>query len=117
MILSTQGTDSSAYRLTLPVSFAPETVAMDVMGCRNYTVNGRGEISADMDRGEPLVLYPASMIGGSEMCGYEDINGSTVDMETGGNSTKIPGASAMGLSSSLGDLIVSLMTGILMLLL
>lgn len=60
--------------------------------------------------------YPANMMGGSGLCEFEDSNVSVVEMGTGtgGNSTSIPGASAMSLYSSLGVSMVSLMAGIIM---
>ncbi|OJJ51285.1 hypothetical protein ASPZODRAFT_148590 [Penicilliopsis zonata CBS 506.65] len=65
MILSTQGTASTAYTFNIPVTYAPGVVAMDILNCVNYTVDVNGNLDMFMDKGEPRVLYPVQFMPGS----------------------------------------------------
>ncbi|RJE20282.1 hypothetical protein PHISCL_07391, partial [Aspergillus sclerotialis] len=53
MILSTQGSDSGKYMMTIPMSYGPGTVAMDVLSCVNYTVDSTAQLTFEMESGEP----------------------------------------------------------------
>lgn len=58
--------------MTVPVSYGPGMVAMDVLNCVNYTVlEGKG-LDVEMERGEPRVLFPVEMMVGSGLCGFEE---------------------------------------------
>lgn len=70
MVLSTQGTDGGQYGMRLPVTYEPGVVAMDVLRCVEYTVNGQAELVVRMDRGEPRVLFPVELMDGSGLCGF-----------------------------------------------
>ncbi|KAB8220203.1 glycoside hydrolase superfamily [Aspergillus novoparasiticus] len=89
MLLSTQGSNSSAYNLTMPVSFNGGVQVMDVLNCVNYTVNQQSELIVPMDKGEPRVFFPASLMPGSGLCGYTTANVSFVDLKTKGAAAAI----------------------------
>ncbi|PWY70844.1 alpha-amylase [Aspergillus sclerotioniger CBS 115572] len=74
MLLSTQGSNGSAYDLTLPMSYGASTVVTEVLNCVNYTVNTQSELIVQMDKGEPRVFFPADMMPGSGLCGYNVSN-------------------------------------------
>ncbi|KAE8353176.1 glycoside hydrolase superfamily [Aspergillus coremiiformis] len=74
MLLSTQGTQSGAYNLTMPVSFNGGMEVIDVLNCVNYTVNQQSELIVPMERGEPRVFFPTSLMPGSGLCGYPSAN-------------------------------------------
>ncbi|RAH78901.1 alpha-amylase [Aspergillus japonicus CBS 114.51] len=74
MLLSTQGSNGSAYDLTLPVSYGASAVVTEVLNCVNYTLNTNSELVVSMDKGEPRVFFPASMMPGSGLCGYNASN-------------------------------------------
>ncbi|KAE8155105.1 glycoside hydrolase superfamily [Aspergillus avenaceus] len=80
-LLSTQGSKSSAYNLTMPVSFLGGTVVTDILNCVNYTVNARSELTISMDKGEPRVLFPAEMMPGSGLCDYPVVNVSFAELK------------------------------------
>lgn len=112
MVLSTQGTGSGEYTLTMPVSFLAGTVAIDILDCRNYTVNQRGELSVDMNKGEPRVLFPMDMMEGSGLCGYEYSNVSYVTLETDGGGSNSGASTVEGFWVSL---VVPVMAGLVVL--
>ncbi|RAK99978.1 alpha-amylase [Aspergillus ibericus CBS 121593] len=74
MLLSTQGTNGSAYNLTLPKTYGAGIVVTEVLNCVNYTTNTYSELIVPMDKGEPRVFFPASMLPGSGLCGYDVSN-------------------------------------------
>ena len=74
MLLSTQGSNGSAYDLTLPMTYGASTVVTEVLNCVNYTVNTQSELIVPMDKGEPRVFFPADMMTGSGLCGYNVSN-------------------------------------------
>jgi alpha-amylase len=92
MLLSTQGTQGKPYTLTLPVSFNAGTAVTEVLNCKAYSVDEQGELSIDMDQGEPRVLFPTKLMNGSGLCGYSSENISYADLMTGRGS----GSSSLG---------------------
>jgi hypothetical protein len=84
MLLSTQGENSTAYDLSMPVSYNGGTTVMDVLSCANYTVNDQSELVVPMDKGEPRVFFPTSLMPGSGLCGYTSSNISFVELKTKG---------------------------------
>ena len=82
MLLSTQGSNSSAYNLTMPVSYNGGVEVVDVLNCVNYTVNAQSELTVPMDKGEPRVFFPTSLMPGSGLCGYTSANVSFVELKT-----------------------------------
>ncbi|RAH53640.1 alpha-amylase [Aspergillus piperis CBS 112811] len=74
MVLSTAGSNGSAYTLTLPMSYGASEVVTEVLNCVNYTVNTYSQLVVDMDKGEPRVFFPAAMMPGSGLCGYNTSN-------------------------------------------
>lgn len=84
MILSTQGLESGKYMMTIPMSYAPGTVAMDVLSCVNHTVDSTAQLTFEMEGGEPRVLFPVGYLGGSGLCGFEEVrNGSVIGVLDG----------------------------------
>ncbi|PYI04009.1 alpha-amylase [Aspergillus sclerotiicarbonarius CBS 121057] len=74
MLLSTQGSNGTAYNLTLPRTYGAGIVVTEVLNCVNYTTNTLSELIVPMDKGEPRVFFPASMMPGSGLCGYNVTN-------------------------------------------
>ncbi|KAL4875938.1 glycoside hydrolase superfamily [Aspergillus karnatakaensis] len=70
MVLSTQGSDSGAYKIRMMNGYQPDYVVVDVLSCKTWTVNDMGELRLDMDKGEPRVLFPENLMRGSGLCGY-----------------------------------------------
>nr|UBX54574.1 glycoside hydrolase [Aspergillus sp.] len=87
MVLSTQGAQGHPYPLKLWVSYNPGTAVMDVLNCVNYTVDGYGELIVPMDKGEPRVLFPTELMGGSGLCGYPLDNVTFAELKTGQDSS------------------------------
>lgn len=84
MLLSTQGTNSSAYNLSMPVSFTGGTVVTEILNCVNYTVNTQSELVVPMDKGEPRVFFPADLMPGSGLCGLPVANVTYAALRTQG---------------------------------
>ncbi|PYH90509.1 alpha-amylase AmyA [Aspergillus ellipticus CBS 707.79] len=78
-VLSTQGSKSGAYDITMMNGYQPGFVVMDIFTCRNYSTNDMGELRLGMDGGEPRVLFPVNLMNGSGLCGFvfsrEDVRG------------------------------------------
>ena len=85
-VLSTQGSNTDKFVLTLPSTYGPDFVATDVLHCVNYTTDLRSEMRLVMEKGLPRVLYPADLMPGSGLCGYPRSNVSWVELTTGGSS-------------------------------
>lgn len=101
MLLSNQGTQGKPYPLTLPVSFNAGTAVTDVLNCKAYAVNGNGELTIDMDKGEPRVLFPTKLLDGSGLCGYPLANVTYADLKTGrGSGSTSLGARNKGSANS-----------------
>jgi alpha-amylase len=92
MLLSNQGNLGGAYTLMLPVTYNAGTAVTDVLNCKAYSVNIKGELNIDMDKGEPRVLFPSKLLDGSGLCGYSSSNISYADIRTGRGS----GSSSLG---------------------
>ncbi|THC88087.1 hypothetical protein EYZ11_012469 [Aspergillus tanneri] len=119
MLLSTQGTNSKPYHLTLPASYIPGTVAMDILNCVNYTVNEQGEMTIDMEKGEPRVFFPADLMEGSGLCGYTSANTSLTSLKTGSSSStslgiRITGSTAHVVFASLIMSVLTSLVGVLL---
>lgn len=82
MLLSSQGTKSKPYTVTLPVGYNAGTSVMEVMTCKKYLVNNYGELTVDMDAGEPRVFFPVPLMNGSSLCGYPLSNISYTELRT-----------------------------------
>ncbi|KAJ5580342.1 glycoside hydrolase superfamily [Penicillium hispanicum] len=74
MLLSNQGSNGRPFNLTLPVSYNAGMVVMDILNCRNHTINNEGELIVGMDKGEPRVFFPVNLLPGSGLCGYSFTN-------------------------------------------
>ncbi|KAJ5799340.1 CAZyme family GH13 [Penicillium psychrosexuale] len=87
MVLSTQPSTSGAYNLDMAVTYNAGTVIMDVLNCKNYTVDNQGLLRVDMNKGEPRVFFPTQYMEGSGLCGYPETNVTLAMLETGSSST------------------------------
>ncbi|KAB8202802.1 glycoside hydrolase superfamily [Aspergillus parasiticus] len=79
MVLSTQGTNSSAYTARVINGYQPSHIIIDVLTCDKYKVKEWGEIRLPMDKGEPRVLFPTDLMYGSRLGVYERANVSSED--------------------------------------
>jgi alpha-amylase len=71
MLLSTQGTNSSPYTLTLPATYNAGTNVTEVLSCKTYMVNEYdASLIVDMESGLPRVFFPTALLLGSGICGY-----------------------------------------------
>ena len=86
MVLSTQPSTSGAYNLDMAVTYNAGTVIMDVLNCKNYTVDNQGLLRVNMDKGEPRVFFPTQYMEGSGLCGYSESNVTLAMLETGSSS-------------------------------
>jgi len=82
MVLSNQGSQGKPFQLTLPFSFNAGTAVTEVLNCKNYTLDNQGELTIDMDAGEPRVFFPTRYMEGSGLCGYSSANVSLADLKT-----------------------------------
>ncbi|RHZ66738.1 alpha-amylase [Aspergillus thermomutatus] len=120
MLLTAQGSNSNFFNMTMPVSYNPGVVAMDVLNCVNYTVDGAGQLTVSMDKGEPRVFFPANLMAGSGLCGYAESNISYVQLKTGKPAASVSSGSAGVLSmvtagtplTILFSVFVSIVTGL-----
>lgn len=72
IVLSTNGEKGGQYNLKLPITFQPGMVVTEIITCVNYTVSDDGQLNMAMNQGQPRVLFPASQMGGSGLCGVGD---------------------------------------------
>ncbi|KAL4808944.1 glycoside hydrolase superfamily [Aspergillus unguis] len=79
MVLSTKGSHGDAYTITMADAFQSSIVVRDVLSCRTWTVNDKGELWLDMDKGEPRVLFPEAAMRGSGLCGFGRNEGRNLD--------------------------------------
>jgi len=71
-VLTNGGTNATDLKLALGMSetgFSSGTLLTDVLSCTNYTVDSTGSIALSMSAGLPLVLYPATSLQNSSLCG------------------------------------------------
>ncbi|KAJ5682034.1 glycoside hydrolase superfamily [Penicillium maclennaniae] len=88
-LLNNQGSQGGAYRLTLPFSYNAGTEVTEILTCNNYTLDNQGELTVDMDKGEPRVFYPTQYMEGSGLCGWSAANVTLVAIRTGTTSTSL----------------------------
>ena len=102
-VLTSGGEQTGDYDLTLPTAFTSDTVVTNVVSCTNYTVNDYGQLTLPMGGGMPFVLFPASRMHGSELCGFGNVS---VEVMQGGAGSVTQGAT---MPSSLAMVIASVM--------
>lgn len=73
-VLSSGGETTGDYTLDLPTAFAAGVQVTDVVGCVNYTVNEYGQLTLPMAGGLPHVLFPATKMNGSRLCGFGNVS-------------------------------------------
>lgn len=97
-ILSNLGTSGADYILSLnDTQFTPGTQVTEVLTCTNITINSTGHLDVPMSQGLPRVVYPTSLLYGSELCNMPDSQPSTGGVIT---ATVYPVASATSTSAS-----------------
>ncbi|KAJ5317172.1 hypothetical protein PENANT_c029G08306 [Penicillium antarcticum] len=68
-ILSNLGESGSSYTLSLPdTGFQPGDKLMEIITCTSVTVDSSGKVPVSMTKGQPRILYPASLIQGASLC-------------------------------------------------
>ncbi|KAG2007786.1 hypothetical protein GB937_008286 [Aspergillus fischeri] len=70
-IFSNQGSNGGKYQLALKDAYAPGTEVMEVLGCSKLTANDAGNLTVEMDAGEPRVFFPVAQLNNSGLCGFE----------------------------------------------
>jgi alpha-amylase len=72
-LLSSGGEGMGDYQLDLATAYGSDVQVVDVVECRNYTVNQYGQLTLPMGGGLPKVLFPAAKMNGSQLCGFGDV--------------------------------------------
>jgi len=86
-VLSSLGENGTNYNLMLPTAYESGLTVTDVLSCSNYTVDQTGQLNLPMNKGEPLVLFPADRMNGSQLCGIGNWS-STAETPTKGSSSE-----------------------------
>ncbi|KAK3672731.1 hypothetical protein LTR78_007317 [Recurvomyces mirabilis] len=71
-IFTNGGDNGGAFTLDVPLSdfgYAANTQLMEVLTCKTYNLDGQSSLSIPISAGAPAVLYPASSLSGSSLCG------------------------------------------------
>ncbi|KAF4210361.1 hypothetical protein CNMCM8980_004292 [Aspergillus fumigatiaffinis] len=100
-IFSNQGSNGGKYQLALKDAYAPGTEVMEVLGCSKLTANDVGNLTVDMDAGEPRVFFPVAQLNNSGLCGFEkqktvSSSNSNSDSDSNSNSNNSAQASNNG---------------------
>ncbi|EMC95703.1 glycoside hydrolase family 13 protein [Baudoinia panamericana UAMH 10762] len=75
-VLTNSGQNASSATLTVSLGglgYVSGTQLTEVLTCANYTVDSSGFIDLPMSEGLPRVLYPASALGNSSLCGLSGV--------------------------------------------
>lgn len=70
-VFSNQGTNGGKYQLALKDAYAPGTEVMEVLGCSKLTTDDVGNLTVEMDAGEPRIFFPVAQLKNSGLCGFE----------------------------------------------
>lgn len=100
MVLSSQPSTSTYYTIRLPYSYNAGVELLDVLNCKNYTVDNNGLLEVDMDKGEPRVFFPTEYMDGSGLCGFSASNASLATIKTGKDITSYSSAGTKTLGSA-----------------
>lgn len=114
MVLSNQGSNGKPYQLILPFSYNAGTQVTEVLNCKNYTLDNNGELTIDMDAGEPRVFFPTKYMQGSGLCGYSYANESLVILKTGAKSPGVNGSGSRPDRTVWAALMLAITTGLMM---
>lgn len=115
MVLSTQPSTSKYYTIRLFYTYNAGVQLVDVLSCKNYTVDNQGLLVVGMDKGEPLVFFPSEYMEGSGLCGYSASNASLASIKTGKDITSYSaGAKTLG-STGLVCLLATVMSYLMIL--
>nr|POE47204.1 acid alpha-amylase [Quercus suber] len=73
-VLNNNGDDQEDFELQISDhGYAAGVVLTEILTCSNATVNGTGYINLPMGAGLPRILYPASLMPGSALCGAPNL--------------------------------------------
>ncbi|KAJ5357180.1 CAZyme family GH13 [Penicillium brevicompactum] len=100
MVLSSQPSTSTYYTIRLPYSYNAGVELLDVLNCKNYTVDNNGLLEVDMDKGEPRVFFPTEYMDGSGLCGFAASNASLASIKTGKDITSYSSVGTKNLGSA-----------------
>jgi alpha-amylase len=70
-IFSNQGSNGGKYQLALKDAYAPGTEVMEILGCSTLVANDVGNLTVEMNAGEPRVFFPVAQLNNSGLCGFE----------------------------------------------
>ncbi|GIJ98378.1 hypothetical protein Aspvir_000495 [Aspergillus viridinutans] len=70
-IFSNQGSNGGKYQLALKDAYAPGTEVMEVLGCSKLVANDVGNLTVEMNAGEPRAFFPVAQLNNSGLCGFE----------------------------------------------
>ncbi|GFF36041.1 alpha-amylase A type-3 [Aspergillus udagawae] len=70
-IFSNQGSNGGKYQLALKDAYAPGTEVMEILGCSKLVANDVGNLTVEMNAGEPRVFFPVAQLNNSGLCGFE----------------------------------------------
>lgn len=71
MVVNNLGTQAENYSVKMPgVGFAAGLTVVDVLSCKNVTVDSTGALTASFVGGLPMVYYPYFLLPGTGWCGY-----------------------------------------------
>jgi alpha-amylase len=82
-VFSNQGSGGGKYQFAVHGGFAPNTQAMEVLGCSEYQADGAGDLTVGMDSGEARVFFPVNQLNGSGLCGFESKKSKSSNSDTG----------------------------------
>ena len=91
-VLGSGGEKTGPYELSLSTAFTTGTDVTDVVSCNNYTVNAYGQLKLPMGGGMPFVLYPATKMNGSMLCGFGNVSTQELKATKGGAESSAKGA-------------------------
>lgn len=106
-VLSNSGSEQTSYTLTIPNAFTPGTEVMEVVACKNYTINDYGQLQVPMDKGTPHIFFQANKMNGSFICGMG--NWSVSNYGDGSSSAASTTQTSM-MASSIGAILIMAMT-------
>lgn len=71
-LCSNRGSNGATVTITVGATnsgFTPQQSVMEVLSCKKYTTDSRGNLGVQIPNGLPSVLYPTAALNGSGICG------------------------------------------------
>jgi alpha-amylase len=95
-LLTNNGASSGRYELDIKRHGYDEgTAMMDVLSCKELTVDDKGTLVVPMNKGLPKVMVPTDLLEGSGLCGAEESTTTHTPSSTGTSGSE-PGPSETG---------------------